>query len=229
MMSDYDYSVIMPIMNAEKYITQTLESIFSQTILPKEIIVIDDNSTDRTVEVVSSYSQIIKVLPNPKSGVASATNFAVPQVATEFVSFLDCDDLWMPTKAEKQIDYLNNNPAMDVVCSSVLNFSKENFEDVNFQATREFAPSRLFTASTFRRQTFEKFGPLNESVGHFGWLYAWWSRADEAGINTGTINEVHLQRRIHESNSWVLHKEEGHKALIELARDNIKRRVHDKS
>lgn len=227
MMINHDYSVIMPIKNAEKYITQTLDSIFSQTILPKEIIVVDDNSTDRTFEIVQSYSPIIKVHLNPKSGVASATNFAVPLVSTEFISFLDSDDLWMPTKAERQIDYLITNPEMDVVCSSVLNFSKESFEDAEFQATREFAPSRLFTATTFRHDTFEKFGPLNETVGHFGWIYTWWSRADEAGINCGRINEVHLQRRIHESNSWVVHKEEGHKALIQLARDNIKRRTHD--
>ena len=227
-MSDYDYSVIMPVKDAEKTIIQSLESIFSQTILPKEIIVIDDNSTDRTFAVVQTYSPIIKVMLNPKSGVASAVNFAIPQVATKYISFLDSDDLWMPTKAEKQIEYLINNPTTDVVCSSVLNFSKEHFDDVNFQATREFAPSRLFTASTFRQVTFEKFGPLNESVGHFGWIYTWWSRADEAGIKTGAINEVHLQRRIHENNSGVVHKDEGHKTLIDLARDNIRRRAHDK-
>ena len=156
----HDYSLIMAVMNAEKYIGQTLESVFSQSFLPSQILIVDEFSTDKTVDVIRSFSPDIQVLNNTRPGMSAAMNFAIPMVTNDFVAFLDSDDLWLPTKAEKQIGYLVENPAADVVCSAVVNFRKENIEDMEFAASREFAPSRLFTASTFRTGTFEKYGFL---------------------------------------------------------------------
>ena len=223
----HDYSLIMAVMNAEKYIGQTLESVFSQSFLPSQILIVDEFSTDKTVDVIRSFSPDIQILNNTRPGMSAAMNFAIPMVTNDFVAFLDSDDLWLPTKAEKQIAYLVENPAADVVCSAVVNFRKENIEDMEFAACREFAPSRLFTASTFRTGTFEKYGFLDESVGHFGWLYAWWSIANDAGINCGSIEEVLLYRRIHESNSWVRRHDEANQTLFKIARSNIKRRTTD--
>jgi glycosyltransferase involved in cell wall biosynthesis len=214
----------MTVKNAEKYLAETLDSVFAQTLLPQEIWIIDDVSTDRTLEIVESYGPRINVIKNVNAGMAEAYNLAIPLVSTEFIAFLDADDLWLPEKAERQIDFLNANPEFDAVCCSVLNFRKLNEKDVTYEASREFGPSRLFTATTFRIGVFKKFGLPDKTVGHFGWLYEWWSRANELGIKCGEIEEVLFHRRIHDSNSWVRDRELGNKTIIEIARRNIERK-----
>ena len=93
----HDYTLIMAVMNAEKYIGQTLESVFNQTLLPAEIIIVDEFSTDRTVEIIQSFSPNIKVLNNIRPGMSSAMNLAIPLANGQFIAFLDSDDLWVST------------------------------------------------------------------------------------------------------------------------------------
>lgn len=221
------YAMIMAVRNAEKYLEETLESVFTQTLPASEIYVIDEFSTDRTLEIIQSFGSQITLLSNFVGGMAGAFNLAIPKIESEFITFLDGDDLWLPTKSEKQIQFLNENPEYDVVCCRVLNFTKASKENKEYNSTREFAPSRLFTASTFRKSTFEKFGMLDSTAGHFGWLYDWWSKADDSGIRYGTIDEVLFHRRIHENNSWIRDRELGNKTVIDIARRNIKRRSND--
>ncbi len=221
------YSVLMTVKNVEKYIVESLDSVFAQTLLPKEIRIVDDNSTDSTLEIIESYGPRISVTKNANAGMAETYNRAIPLLKTEFIAFLDGDDLWLPNKAERQIDFLIANPQYDAVCSSVLNFRKLDSKDVSFEASREFGPSRLFTATTFRRESFDKFGLLDTSVGHFGWLYEWWSRAESLGIKCGEIEEVLFHRRIHDSNSWVRDRELGDKTIIAIARRNIERKKNE--
>ncbi len=218
------YALLMTVKNAERYLSETMDSVFAQTLLPKEIWIIDDISTDNTLEIIKSYGPTINVIKNISAGMAEAYNLVIPLVTTEFLAFLDGDDLWLPEKAERQISFLNANPEYDAVCCSVLNFRKLSEKDVEFQASREFGPSRLFTATTFRKEVFNKFGLPDTSAGHFGWLYEWWSRALEAGIKCGSIEEILFHRRVHDSNSWVRERELGNKTLIEIARRNINRR-----
>jgi glycosyltransferase involved in cell wall biosynthesis len=218
------YALLMTVKNAEKYLAETLDSVFAQTLLPKEIWIVDDLSTDRTLEVIESYGPSVNVIKNTNVGMAEAYNLAIPLVTTEFLAFLDGDDLWLPEKAERQINFLNANPEYDAVCCSVLNFKKSDPKDIAFEASREFGPSRLFTATTFRKEVFSKFGLPDASAGHFGLLYEWWSRASDAGIKCGTMEEVLFHRRVHDSNSWVRERELGNKTLIEIARRNINRR-----
>ena len=148
----------------------------------------------------------------------------IPKIESDFITFLDGDDLWQPTKSEKQIHFLNEHPNCDVVCCSVLTFTKAYGDNKQYKSTREFNPSRLFGASTFRRDTFIKFGILDSTAGHFGWMYDWWSKADDSGIRFGTIDEILFHRRIHETNSWIKNKKLADKTVIEIIRRNIKRR-----
>jgi glycosyltransferase involved in cell wall biosynthesis len=223
-----DYALIMGVKNAEDYIKETLQSVFAQSLLPSEILIVDDFSQDRTVEIVKSFDFDIQIFSNKRAGLSAALNQAIPKAKSTYLAFLDADDLWLPTKQEKQICFLNENPIFDVVCSAALNFKKSSSADQHFESSREFPPSRLFTASTFRKETFVKYGLLDESQTHFGWLYEWWSRAEDAGIECGQITEILFHRRIHEANSWVLQKDLAIKTVIEIARKNIAKK-NDKS
>ena len=222
-----NYAMIMAVKNAAEFLEESLNSVFAQTHPASEMYVVDESSTDETIEIVRSFGPKITILNNVIGSMAGAYNLALTMVKSDFVTFLDGDDLWLPTKSEKQIRYLINEPEVDVVVSAVLNFTKEDPKNDDFSSSREFAPSRLFTASTFRRQTFDRFGSVDAKAGHFGWLYDWWSRADDAGIKYAILDEVLLHRRIHKSNSWVRDKHLADKTILEIVRRNIKRRSHD--
>jgi len=218
------YAMIMTVRNADKYLEEALESVFAQTLPVSEIYVVDEFSTDRTIQIIRSFGPEITLYSNFIGGMAGAYNLAIPKVESDFITFLDGDDLWQSTKSEKQIHFLNEHQNCDVVCCSALTFTKAYGDDEQYKSTREFNPSRLFGASTFRRETFKKFGMLDTTAGHFGWTYDWWSKAVDSGIRCGTIDEILFHRRIHETNSWIRSKDLADKTVIEIMRRNVKRR-----
>lgn len=104
-------SIICPSYNCEKYIEKTLESIFLQTLTDYEIIIVDDCSTDSTVDIVKKINNSkIKLIVNEKnSGAAFSRNLALANATGEYIAFLDADDLWSPTKLEEQINFMEKN------------------------------------------------------------------------------------------------------------------------
>ncbi len=90
-----DIAVIIPLFNGSKWIRSTLKSVFSQSHLPKEVIVIDDGSTDQSVEIVQSFTKV-KLLHNPNKGSHFARLLGFNQTTAPLVTFLDQDDIWHP-------------------------------------------------------------------------------------------------------------------------------------
>lgn len=103
-------SVIMPLFNAEAYVSETLASVESQTYSNWELIVIDDGSADASYSIVSKASESdsrIKPFRNSSNlGVAKTRNRGVIEARGRFLAFLDADDVWMPEKLVRQIDYM---------------------------------------------------------------------------------------------------------------------------
>lgn len=90
-------SVVIPLYNKEQHITQTLESVLNQVISPKEIIVVNDGSTDNSAEVVLEYSKHgVRLINQGNQGVSSARNAGVKAASGEYIAFLDADDFWYP-------------------------------------------------------------------------------------------------------------------------------------
>ncbi|MBW9055891.1 glycosyltransferase family 2 protein [Rhizobium mesosinicum] len=102
-------SVVIPAFNASIYIERTLRSAMRQTYTALEIIVVNDGSTDDTaklVEQIAITDSRIRLLTTPNRGVAAARNTGIDASSGPFVAFLDADDLWHPTKIEKQVNAL---------------------------------------------------------------------------------------------------------------------------
>lgn len=103
-------SIITPLHNAESYLRQTLESIFSQTFQGWELILIDDNSTDNTIEIAHTYLErdhrVRLIQLDQNSGAAVARNKGIEQAKGRYLAFLDSDDLWLPDKLEKQLHFM---------------------------------------------------------------------------------------------------------------------------
>jgi len=111
-------SVIIPAYNAEKTIQQTIESVLNQTLSDFEILVINDGSTDRTLEIVSQIDDArLRVFSYANAGVAPTRNRGLTQATGEYISFLDADDLWTPDKLEAQLKALQENPQAAVAYS----------------------------------------------------------------------------------------------------------------
>lgn len=109
-------SIITPAYNAEKYITQTIESVLKQTYTNWEMIIIDDCSKDFTYNQILEYSlrdKRIKSYKNDKnSGVSFTRNRAIDIANGKYIAFLDADDLWDESKLEKQIKFMETNDVL---------------------------------------------------------------------------------------------------------------------
>lgn len=110
-MCDQIVSIITPTYNCASYIAETIDSVIAQTYGNWEMIIVDDCSTDNTKEIVSRYSdtRIKYYCLERNSGAAAARNKALSLAKGQWVAFLDSDDLWLPTKLERQLDFMMRN------------------------------------------------------------------------------------------------------------------------
>lgn len=106
-------SIIIPTFNSEKFIAETIQSIQTQTLTNWEVIIVDDGSSDKTVSVIFEIAQLDKRIQffqiEKNSGAGIARNLALNQAKGRYIAFLDSDDLWKPTKLEKQINFMSKN------------------------------------------------------------------------------------------------------------------------
>lgn len=102
----------MPAYNVSEYIEESIQSVLKQTYKDWELIVIDDCSTDDTVKVIERYlsDNRIKLVKNViNSGGAGSRNNGIKVAKGRYIAFLDSDDLWTPSKLEKQISFMSDN------------------------------------------------------------------------------------------------------------------------
>lgn len=115
-MANPTVSVVIPAYNAAIYLPKTIESILQQSFQDFEILVVNDGSTDDTVKHVSSFTDCrVKLINQENQGCATARNTGVLAAKGEYIAFLDSDDLWEPTKLEKQVQCLDKNPDFGLV------------------------------------------------------------------------------------------------------------------
>ena len=118
-------SIVIPTYQCGQFLSQAIESVLAQTYKNYEIIIVDDGSTDNTQEVLSRYSHLenIKFVTQSNQGPAAARNRGIKLSSGEYIAFLDADDLWLPTKLEKQIIFLEQHPLTDMVYCDAYIFS----------------------------------------------------------------------------------------------------------
>lgn len=118
-------SVIIPTFNYGRFVGDAVSSALAQTCPPHEIIVVDDGSTDGTAEALRSFDGRIRVIRQENQGVAVARNTGVAHASGDLLAFLDADDIWLPTKLEKQVQRFLDDPALGLVHCGVLEVDPE--------------------------------------------------------------------------------------------------------
>lgn len=109
-------TVIIPAYNAMKYLPETVESLRNQTLTDFEVLIVNDGSSDGIVEWASQITDSrIRLISQVNQGTAAARNKGISESKGEYIAFLDADDIWEPTKLEKQAQCLDDNPLVGLV------------------------------------------------------------------------------------------------------------------
>ena len=192
-MSGYPkFSVVIPLYNKAESIQKTLKSVLSQRFEPKEIIVVDDGSTDESLAQVKALkSDKIRILSQQNQGVSAARNNGVAVSTCEYIAFLDGDDLWSPFHLQTLKDLILRFPQSAFFATAYQKMISENcFVDPKL-STPHFSPkgglllnyfdvaSRgdlpfMTSSCAITRRLFDEIGgfPLNEAMGEDQALFA---------------------------------------------------------
>ena len=131
-------SVALPVYNGEAHIGKALEAVFSQTVPPFEVVVLDDGSTDRTVEIAREFD--VRLIQQANSGAGEARRRLVEECRGDYIAWVDHDDFWTPNKLEVQVPHLKLGE-VDVVHSDGL-YVYEDGREVQSEFGNE--PSRAW-------------------------------------------------------------------------------------
>ena len=130
-------SVVMPVYNAERYLTEAIESILAQTFTDFEFFIVDDGSEDKSAAIIREHAdrdgRIRLIQLAEHSGVASARNAGLAAANGEFIANMDSDDISLPERLQKQVSFLQSNPEVGAVSVD----SRVVYEDLRHRNNRE--------------------------------------------------------------------------------------------
>lgn len=127
-------SVIIPSYNSAAFLGEAIESVLSQRYSDLELIVIDDGSTDETLDVLRSFKDPrLLAHRQDNTGLAGARNAGMERARGEYIAFLDADDRWLPEKLQSDVDILQTTPRVGIVVSNFVRFIHETDERLSDQ------------------------------------------------------------------------------------------------
>src|SRR2546421_12547046 len=107
-------SILIPCFNAKRWIGTAIQSALAQTYEPKEIIVVDDGSTDGSLDVIKSFGDSIRWETGPNRGGNVARNRLLALARGSWLQYLDADDYLLPDKIARQISFMQTGPVTDI-------------------------------------------------------------------------------------------------------------------
>lgn len=191
-------SVIVPVHNGERHLADALRSVRLQTYPHVELLVVDDGSTDASVEVArQACGDRCRVLQQTLGGPAAARNRGIAVADGAWLAFLDADDRWPAEKLERQAAVLAGDPGVAMVFGHYVSTDAEGsvLPGVDGQPQPGYSLGTLLA----RRDAFSCVGPL-ATTWRVGEFIDWFARAEEAGLRHMMLPEVLLLRRVHGTN-----------------------------
>lgn len=131
-MSDPFVTVFMPVYNSGKYLVEAIESILRQTYRNLELLIVDDGSTDHSIEIIETFADPrIRLIKNDQNrGIPFTRNVGLKEARGKYLAIMDSDDISHPERIERQVAYLENHPAIDVVGTFYVQFSENRKKKV---------------------------------------------------------------------------------------------------
>jgi glycosyltransferase involved in cell wall biosynthesis len=204
-------SVVIPNYNGGRFLAQAIQSVLNQSLLPDEIIVIDDGSTDDSLQILSEFGASIRVIHIPNSGAAVARNLGILESSGDLIALLDSDDYWHEDKLLIQLELINSNPFDLVYCSSqefIMGSGlgivhQAHFSGDCYQYFINFPTSAIIkygcSSTLFRRSILAKSGVFDISVNAPSEDWDFFRKLSRYA-HVGITNEILTYYRIHDSN-----------------------------
>lgn len=217
-------SVIIPYYKGERFILETLMSIFNEKYSNLEVIVVSDGSPEESLKVLEPYLDKIVLIKQENQGQAAARNTGFKHSRGVLVSFIDQDDLWPAGRLKLMLDEFDNDPDADYVRGLTEQFSIIDGQKVIIKTAFQEA---LIGSAIYRRTVLDKVGLFDKDMRE-GEDFDWNIRLREKGGKEKRISAVTFCHRRHESNqsSETDHIKNGQLASLrrklERARNNIK-------
>ena len=142
-------SVVIPAYNTDRYLAETLDSVLAQTYSHFEVMIVDDGSTDRTLEIAQEYAakdDRIRVISQPNQGVSLTRNNGIRETTGELIAFLDGDDRWLPNKLSAHVEHFQSfrqDAKFTEVKSLGMSFAKVTFIRSDGNYTQQYSNSKL--------------------------------------------------------------------------------------
>lgn len=169
-------SVIIPLYNAVDLIRDTVGTVLAQTWKDWELIVVDDGSTDGSAEVVKSFGRRLRYYAFENGGVAKARNRGIALARGRYLALLDHDDLWAPTKLERQVEVLHRRPDVGLVTTGIAHIERDGTPKLDAPAGPSSRFYQLFVKGfgptpscvMIRRSVMEQAGGFDERFSSAG-------------------------------------------------------------
>lgn len=198
-------SCIIPTFNMARYLPAAVESALSQTVPLAEVIVVDDGSTDKTPEVLARFSDAVRLIRQPRSGVSAARNKGVTASTGAFLCFLDADDLMHPDRLATQLAVFEADPTLMFCVGGCRNFWSPELTEADIARDwrhDQGEQSKAAHISTWllRRAVWDLVGAFDPAK-DYAEDADWYFRMTSTGVTQATTdNEVSL-RRLHAGNA----------------------------
>ena len=142
-------TVLMPVFNGEKYLDASINSILKQTYKDFEFLIIDDGSTDATDGIVHSFNDSrIKFLKNQNNlGIVATLNKGISLAQGEFIARMDADDISLPHRLEKQVNFMRKHMHIGICGCGIINFGNRNYINIYPEKEKDIRALLLFNAA----------------------------------------------------------------------------------
>lgn len=187
-------SVIIPVYNGERFLAGALQNVFAQNYQPLEVIVVDDGSSDGSGAIAATFGEQIRYVYQPNAGPAAARNTGLALATGAVIAFLDVDDLWPAGKLHAQVQYLRQNPALQLVWGYTQTVRGEDAAQADGAPPPSLLPlvGSLLLRKTLLQQV-GTFDPQLRTSEDVDWLL----RIREAALPLQVIHDVTLIYRLH--------------------------------
>ncbi|MDP3385817.1 MAG: glycosyltransferase family A protein [Eubacteriales bacterium] len=223
-------SVIIPVHNGEKYLSEAIDSVLAQTLRPYEIIVVNDGSIDKTEDICKGYGDKIRYASQENKGAASARNTGIKLAEGEYLSFLDADDLWSESRLSQGMEAMKKDPSIAMTFGMVAEFySPETDEAFRDRYKCQRIPLKGIHPGTLliRKDDMMRVGLFDETF-RTGEFLDWFNRANDMGLKYLMTDQIQMRRRIHYTNHGIT-QQSSKEDYLRIVKERLMKRKGGKS
>jgi len=217
-----DICVVLPVWNGARFLREALESVLGEKGENLHVVVVDDGSTDESATIARSFGERVRCISRAHQGLAASMNCGIRESKSEFLSFIDSDDLWVPGRLEKMND-LQRKSGKDIVLGLTQLKGTELPPGFRWPVPQsEPVLTMSLGASLIRRSLFDRLGLFDETLIHCG-DWDWFLRLREAKVPVAILRETVLRYRRHDGN-MTLNVRQGQSDQFRILKNSLDRR-----